>query len=131
MAVVDILPILTYAFRMTVHEVKEKIMPVLVKHGVKYAGVFGSVARGDARPGSDVDVLVRLGKPTGLFAFIGLERELSEAVHRQVDLVSDGYLHPVFKKNIFSDLVDIYGTRRTLLEPYIGLHTKDKVVFER
>ncbi|MDE1988795.1 MAG: nucleotidyltransferase domain-containing protein, partial [Patescibacteria group bacterium] len=53
---------------MNVLEMKNKISPVLKKYGIKRAAVFGSVSRGDDSPKSDVDIMVSLGKPMGMFA---------------------------------------------------------------
>ena len=50
---------------MTVEEVKRRTTPVFAEFGVAYAAVFGSVARGEDGPESDVDILVRAGPPDG------------------------------------------------------------------
>ena len=49
--------------------------------------VFGSVARGEDTGGSDVDLLVDLADDVSLVGLIGLEREVSQIVHRRVDVV--------------------------------------------
>ena len=61
---------------MTIDEIKEKTVPILKQHGVTYAAVFGSVARGEDRPQSDVDILVRLGRPTGMVGYMKLVESL-------------------------------------------------------
>ncbi len=91
----------------------KKIIPILQANNVEFAGVFGSVARGEASNKSDVDLLVRFGnRLIGLFRFVGLERELSEALNHKVDLVSEKYLHRLIKDNVARDLKVIYGQRR-------------------
>ena len=72
---------------MTAGQIKQKISPILRKHRVEYAGLFGSVARGQARPDSDVDILVRFEKTPSLVQFIRLENELKETLQTGVDVV--------------------------------------------
>ena len=82
-------------------ELLEKHLPRLRnEYNVKRLGVFGSVARGDHRPGSDLDVLIEFSQPIGLFRFVALERHLSSLAGRKVDLVSKKALKPLLKKNI-------------------------------
>ena len=60
------------------------------------AWLFGSFARGEATPESDVDILVEFdhSSPIGLFAYAQMWRELEERLGRQVDLVEEGTLLP-------------------------------------
>ena len=46
--------------KLSIEDIKEKITPILEKYDVKYAGVFGSVARGEARDDSDIDILIKI-----------------------------------------------------------------------
>ncbi len=84
------------------------IEPILREHDVEYAGVFGSRARGDNRPDSDLDLLVRFRKPVGYFTIIGLEDQLSETLGRKVDLVTEGALSPHIKDRVITDLKTVY-----------------------
>jgi predicted nucleotidyltransferase len=65
-----------YNERMTIDEVKQKAGPILEQHGVTYAAVFGRLARGEDLPQSDVDILVRLGRPTGMIGYMRLVQSL-------------------------------------------------------
>ena len=95
----------------TTQEVKEKIIPLLKQYGVQYAGVFGSVARGDAGEGSDVDILVKfLNSPT-FAAYLNLEDKLKEVLGRDVDLVTEGAINKFLRPNIEKDLEIVYGQR--------------------
>lgn len=80
---------------------------MLKNYGVKKAALFGSVARGEARGDSDVDVLVESRDNTGLFEFVGLKQNLEDRLGRKVDLVEYGAIKPAIKANILKDQVPI------------------------
>lgn len=63
---------------MSVETIKRKINPIFTRYNVKRAAVFGSVARGEDRPGSDVDILVEFGKNPSLIQLIRMENEIKE-----------------------------------------------------
>lgn len=90
-------------------EIQQKITPILREYGIKRASVFGSVARGDDRPDSDVDILVELGeKPMGMFAYMGLIEEVEEILGRKIDLVTESSASKFLKSRIQTDLKMIY-----------------------
>lgn len=75
-------------------------------YGVESLAVFGSAARGEAGPGSDVDLLVRFqSEPPGLFGFVRLERRLSEIIGLPVDLVMETALKPQLREKILAEAV--------------------------
>jgi predicted nucleotidyltransferase len=94
---------------MNIEEVKLKITPILIRYGIKRAAVFGSVARGEARSDSDVDLLVELHEPLGLFKFAQLNYILEDALNKKVDLVKNTSIKPSFKTNILREAIYIYG----------------------
>ena len=95
-----------------IKEISEKTKPIFTKYGIKYAGVFGSYARGEDREESDIDILIRRGdKVLSLFDFVGMKDELSEILNKKIDLISENAVIPYFKNNIFSELTSIYGER--------------------
>lgn len=94
---------------MDIEEVKRKILPVLRKYDVLRASVFGSVARGEAGPRSDVDLLVRLGRlPFGIWGFVALKEELEKALQKKVDVISEKGVNAVLREKIQKDLTQIY-----------------------
>lgn len=70
--------------------------------GIRHVSLFGSVARGEARPDSDIDLAVELDqdKHIGLFGLVALERRLSELLGRKVDLLPE----PVQKKRLQANI---------------------------
>ena len=100
---------------MTVQQIRRKTAPIFSSYDVKFAGLFGSYARGEQLKGSDIDILVALRRPTGLIRFIGLENDLSRVLHRKVDLVSHQSLPPRIRTAALADLKVLYGMRSILL----------------
>lgn len=78
------------------------------EHDVIRLRVFGSAARGEERPDSDVDVIVDFGSPKGLFSLLRLERSLSEFFGRPVDLVTEPGLSPYIRESVLSSASIIF-----------------------
>ena len=89
--------------------IKSKILPILHKHDIKRAGIFGSMATGNVTPDSDVDILVELGTPISLLDFVGIKLELEDALEKKVDLVEYEALKVGLKENILNEEIRIYG----------------------
>ena len=84
------------------------ILPELqADHGVKKLAVFGSYARGDQSPNSDLDLLVEFHRPPTLFQFVRIRRRLASALGRNVDLVMRSALKPNIGKHILRELVPV------------------------
>ena len=77
----------------------------LERFGVRSISIFGSVARGDARPDSDVDVLVELNDGVGLFGFIRLRRYLEEILGVRVDLATPSALKEQLRERILREAI--------------------------
>lgn len=93
---------------MTIDEVKKKILPVLEKHNLKKAGVFGSVVSGESKEDSDVDILVEIERDDmSLLDFVGIKLELEEALGRKVDLVEYCTIKPLLRERILAEEVPI------------------------
>ena len=73
--------------------------------GVLSLEIFGSVARGDAGPGSDVDLLVEFDRPIGLFHFFRTLRTLEQLLGCRVDLVMRDAVKPQLRGRILSEAV--------------------------
>ncbi len=74
-------------------------------HSVQAVWLFGSVARDEARPGSDVDVLVDFSGPVTIFEFVRLRRRLEVVLGRPVDLVTREALKPQLRDRILSEAI--------------------------
>jgi len=85
-------------------EIEKKIITILQKHNAGKIGVFGSFARGEERPESDIDLVVTFKDRKSLLALIRIERELSETLGRKVDLLTEESIHPYLADTIKSEL---------------------------
>ena len=93
---------------MRIAEIQSKISPLFRVYGITYAALFGSVSRGDDRVDSDIDILIRLGKPIGMLAYLKLVGQMEESLGRKVDLVTENSLNKFVKPYVLSDLKTIY-----------------------
>jgi hypothetical protein len=78
--------------------------------GVTHAAVFGSVARGEARKESDIDVLVELddSRPIGVFEYARLKLYIGELFDGAGDVVNRRTLKPLLRGNILRDAIDAF-----------------------
>ena len=82
----------------------------LRKLGVLHASVFGSVARGETRPMSDIDVLIDLDpeKPIGVFEYARLKLSISELLGGAGDIVNSSKLKPLLRDEILRESVNAF-----------------------
>ena len=90
--------------------IKEKILPTLKKYGIKKAALFGSFARGEQKPDSDIDILVKFKDRENktLLDLVGLELELVDVLNRKVDVLTYNSIHPLLKDYILKEQVVFY-----------------------
>jgi uncharacterized protein len=77
----------------------------LTKLGVRSLDIFGSVARGESAPGSDVDLLIDFDRPVGLFHFFRVQQRLEQILGCSVDLVMLEAVKPQLRERIFREAV--------------------------
>jgi len=84
--------------------------PRLRARGVTHLSLFGSVARGEAGPGSDVDLLIDLARdaPFGLFDLLDLQDQLGERFGRQVNVAFCSTLRAWLRRRIDEDRIEIF-----------------------
>lgn len=88
----------------------EKIAEISRRYGIQEMAVFGSAARGDMRPDSDVDIIVEFF-PCVVhgWEYFHLEEELAQAFGRKVDLGTKKYIKPHVKAHILNEAPVIYA----------------------
>ena len=88
-----------------------KLAEVCRRYGVRELSVFGSAARGETQPESDIDLLVEFlpeAEP-GLLDHAGLMLDLSELLGRKVDLVSKNGLKPLIRDSVIQEARRLYA----------------------
>jgi predicted nucleotidyltransferase len=96
---------------MTTDQMTQQIAEYFKTQPVLKVWLFGSFARGEQTPESDVDILVKFDRTSthiGLFTFGRMHRELEEKLGRKVDLVEEGTLRPAVQRTANRDIKVIY-----------------------
>ena len=96
---------------MTKKELEKKLAAhrdELQKMGVASLAVFGSVARNEYTPQSDIDLLVEFDRDVGLFHLFAIQHRLEEIIGvPQIDLIQKGSIHPALRERILSEAVNV------------------------
>jgi uncharacterized protein len=88
--------------------IKKKALPILKRHEVKRAAIFGSFARGTAKSKSDVDFLIEYkGKDKSLFDLVDLKFDLEKSLHRKVDIITYNSIYWKMRERILSEQIVI------------------------
>ncbi len=88
--------------------IKKRILPILKKHAVKRAAIFGSFARGEAKAKSDVDILIEYKtKNKSLFDLVDLKSDLEETLGRKVDVITYNSIYWRIRERILAEQVVI------------------------
>ena len=87
----------------------KRIITICSKYHVATMSLFGSLARGEAKEASDIDLLVSFSRPVSLLQMVSLERELTEALGRKVDLLTEASLSPYLRAQILKERQLVYA----------------------
>ena len=88
-------------------ERKAEILRLAERHGCRNVRVFGSVATGESKPNSDLDLLVDLDQGRGLLDLGGLLWDLQTLLGADVDLVESGCIHPYIRDRVLAEAVPL------------------------
>lgn len=86
---------------------RDAILDLADRHGVSGVRVFGSMARGDAGDGSDVDLLVELRPGRTLLDVGALLMDLQDLLCRRVDVLTEAALHPGIRERVLREAVPL------------------------
>ena len=90
---------------MDIEKIKEVVAPILRRHGVAKAFIFGSYAKGKQNEDSDVDILIEYDPRArkSLFARAKIINELKDALQKDVDVVTEGSLSRHFREEVLRE----------------------------
>jgi len=86
---------------------REDILALAAHHRASNVRVFGSVARGDATPESDIDLLVTFRPGASLFDLSALWQDLQDLLGRDVNVISEGGMRERFRQRIADDVTPL------------------------
>ena len=91
----------------TLEAKREAILGLAARHGARSVRVFGSVARGEAQPDSDIDFLVEMGEGRSLLDLVALGQDLEELLGRKVEVVEPEGLHWFIRDRVLQEAVPL------------------------
>jgi uncharacterized protein len=92
-------------------KIKEIIKKTLIEKGADFIALFGSFAREEEKPTSDIDILVNFNPSISLFDHAGIEIELEEKIGKKVDLITERGLSKYIRPFIINELTTLYERR--------------------
>ncbi len=84
---------------------RQDILRLAAQHGARNVRIFGSLARGEARPDSDVDILITLEPERSLLDLIALQQDLEDLLNCNVDVVTEAAVSPYIRPQVLRDAV--------------------------
>ena len=93
--------------RKLLKEKRVELLALAAKYGAHNVRVFGSVARGEAGPESDIDLLVDMDPGRTILDLVGVYQDAGDFLGRRVDVLTDGGISPYLRKRILSEAVPL------------------------
>ena len=82
---------------------RQEIFRIAARHGARNIRLFGSAARGEDRPDSDLDLLVEMESGRSLLDLVALGQDLEDLLQGKVDVLTDSSVHPAIRPYILAD----------------------------
>jgi uncharacterized protein len=89
------------------HEKRDEIKRIAARHGAYNIRVFGSVARGEAGPESDIDILIDVGPTTSSWFPAGLILDLEDLLGRRVEVITEKALNPELRDHVLREAIPL------------------------
>jgi predicted nucleotidyltransferase len=89
------------------HEKRDDIKGIAARHGAYNIRVFGSVARGEAGPESDIDILIDVGPTTSSWFPAGLILDLEDLLGRRVEVITEKALNPELRDHVLREAIPL------------------------
>ncbi len=86
---------------------RQGILRIATRYGACNVRLFGSIVRSEAKPGSDVDILVKMEQGRTLLDLVGLWQDLEELLGCKVDVITEGGISPYLRDSIMAEAVPL------------------------
>jgi predicted nucleotidyltransferase len=86
---------------------REEILRIAASHGAQSVRVFGSRSRGEARPESDLDLLVRLETGRSLLDIVAMKQDVEDLLGCGVDVVTEAAISPYIREQVLKEAIDL------------------------
>jgi predicted nucleotidyltransferase len=86
---------------------RDEILRIAASHGARDVRVFGSLARGEARSDSDIDILVKLDPGRSLLDIIAIKQDLEDLLGCDVDVVTEAAISPYIREEVLREAVSL------------------------
>jgi uncharacterized protein len=86
---------------------RDEILRIVASHRARDVRVFGSWARGEAGPGSDIDILVKLDPGRSLLDIVAIKQDLEDLLGREVDVVTEAAISPYIQEKVLREAVSL------------------------
>jgi predicted nucleotidyltransferase len=93
--------------RTILDERRADIARIATSHGARRVRVFGSIARNEAHPTSDVDLLVDLEPGRTLLDLVAIKQDIEDLLNRKVDVVTEASVSPYIRDAILREAVNL------------------------
>ncbi len=90
-----------------VRDRREEILRIAASHGARNVRIFGSMARGEARPDSDLDVLVSLEPGRSVLDLVAIKQDLEDLLGCAVDVVTEAAVSPYIREQVLEEAVSL------------------------
>lgn len=88
-------------------EKRDEILAIAKQHGGRKVRIFGSIARGQGKEDSDIDLLVELEPGRSLLDIIAIKQDLEDLLKRKVDVVTEAAVSPYIRKEILRQAISL------------------------
>ncbi|MGH8065204.1 MAG: nucleotidyltransferase family protein [Candidatus Entotheonellia bacterium] len=86
---------------------RDEILRIAASHGARDVRLFGSLARGEAGPKSDIDILVKLDVGRSLLDIVAIKQDLEDLLGCEVDVVTEAAISPYIREEVLSEAVSL------------------------
>jgi uncharacterized protein len=86
---------------------RDEILRIAASHGARDVRVFGSLARGEARLDSDIDILVKLDPGRSLLDIIAIKQDLEDLIGCEVDVITEAAISPYIRDEVLREAVSL------------------------